>query len=113
VDAAIRRSIARHSTGVDMSVGVATGAEVEFDIPGVVGGRGPAAWERRGYVAFDGFVSILPRKGVNKGDEDWEIWVALRQEDMDALASETELGGWVSGKFREGSWHRGGGKCVL
>ncbi|KAL2270572.1 hypothetical protein VTJ83DRAFT_2756 [Remersonia thermophila] len=98
VDAAIRRSIARHSTGVDMSVGVGLGADVEFDIPGVAGGKGPAAWTRRAYVPFDGFVSILSRKGGSKGDEDWEVWVALREEDMADLAGERELGGWVNGR---------------
>ncbi|KAL1835986.1 hypothetical protein VTJ49DRAFT_5743 [Mycothermus thermophilus] len=113
VDAAIRRSIARHSTGVDMSVGVGLGADVEFDIPGVFDGKGPAAWTSRAYVPFDGFVTILPRKGGNKGGEDWEVWIALREEDMEVLKGEVELGGWVSGRKREGSWRRGGGVCVL
>ncbi|KAK3295278.1 uncharacterized protein B0H64DRAFT_459209 [Chaetomium fimeti] len=97
VDAAVRRSIARHHTGLDASVGVGLGADVEFEIPGVNGGeKTKATWVRRAYVANDGAMSVLPRRGGTKGDRDWEIWLALREEDMRVVEEVGELGGWLS-----------------
>ncbi|KAH6838566.1 hypothetical protein B0I37DRAFT_449627 [Chaetomium sp. MPI-CAGE-AT-0009] len=97
VDAAVRRCIARHHTGLDVSVGVGLGADVEFEIPGVNGGeKTKATWVRRAYVANDGAMSLLPRRGGTKGDRDWEIWLALREEDMRVVEEEGELGGWLS-----------------
>jgi hypothetical protein len=96
VDAAVRRAISRHTTGVDISVGVTLGADVEFDIPGVVGGKGKAAWVRRAYTPNEGAVAFLPRIGGTKGDADWEVWIALTEEEMSILQRDTELGGWLS-----------------
>ncbi|KAG7291229.1 hypothetical protein NEMBOFW57_001241 [Staphylotrichum longicolle] len=96
VDAAIRRSIARHCTGVDATVGVELGADVEFDIPGVQGGKGKAAWVRRAYVAFVGAMMVLPKVGGAKGEADWEVYIALRGEDMEVLERDGELGGWLA-----------------
>ncbi|KAH6624057.1 hypothetical protein B0J18DRAFT_427172 [Chaetomium sp. MPI-SDFR-AT-0129] len=96
VDAAVRRAIARHHTGLDASVGVTLGADVEYTIPGVCGGKPTKpSWMRRAYVAFDGAMTILPRQGGTKGDADWEVWLALRREDMEIIQKEKELGGWV------------------
>jgi hypothetical protein len=95
VDAAVRRAISRHSTGVDVSVGVTLGADIEFDIPGAAEGGMKAAWVRRAYVPNEGFMGVLPRQGGAKGDADWEIWLGMREEDMDSLAEEGELGGWL------------------
>lgn len=96
VDAAVRRAIDRHHTGLDASVGVALGADVEFTIPGVCDGNPTKpSWMRRAYVAFDGAMTILPRQGGTKGDADWEVWLALRREDMDIIQEEGELGAWV------------------
>ncbi|KAL2152887.1 hypothetical protein VTH82DRAFT_4042 [Thermothelomyces myriococcoides] len=97
VDAAIRRAIARHHAGLDASVGVNLGADVEFAIPGVSGGmKVKAAWVRRAYVPNEGAMSLLPRRGGTKGGENWEIWLALREEDMKILEEPSELGGWLS-----------------
>jgi hypothetical protein len=97
VDAAVRRVISRHTTGVDISVGVALGGDVEFDIPGVVGGKGKAAWVRRAYTPNAGAVAFLPRVGGTKGDADWEVWIALPEEEMNILESRNELGEWLNG----------------
>jgi hypothetical protein len=97
VDAAVRRVISRHTTGVDISVGVALGDDVEFDIPGVVGGKGKAAWVRRAYAPNAGAVAFLPRVGGTKGDADWEVWIALPEEEMNILEGRNELGEWLSG----------------
>ncbi|KAK4149691.1 transferase family-domain-containing protein [Chaetomidium leptoderma] len=94
VDAAVRRAIARHSTGLDASVGVGLGADVVWDIPGVPGG-GKASWVRRAYVANDGAMNVLPRRGGTKGGENWEVWLALREEDMTTLEGQGELGGYL------------------
>ena len=97
VDAAVRRRIARHHTGLDGSVGLGLGADVEFEIPGVNGGeKTKPTWVRRAYVANDGSMNLMPRKGVTKGNRDWEIWLALREEDMRAVEEQGELGGWLS-----------------
>jgi hypothetical protein len=95
VDAAVRRAISRHSTGVDASVGVTLGADIEFDIPGAAEGGMKPAWVRHAYVPNEGFMLVLPRQGGAKGDADWEIWLGMREEDMDSLAEEGELGGWL------------------
>lgn len=95
VDAAVRRKIARHHTGLDASVGVGLGADLEYDIPHVEGGKRKAAWMRRAYVPYDGAMNILPRRGGTGGDEDWEVWLGLRKEDMDVLTSKGELGQWL------------------
>ncbi|KAK4235323.1 transferase family-domain-containing protein [Achaetomium macrosporum] len=95
VDAAVRRVISRHSTGLDATVGVGFGADVEFEIPGT-GGRVKPAWVRRAYVPNEGAMAIMPRQEGAKGDADWEIWLALREEDMDALVRKRELGGYLS-----------------
>jgi hypothetical protein len=95
VDAAVRRAVARHSTGVDVSVGVGLGADVAFEIPGVAEGGVKAAWVRSAYVAREGFVNVLPRRGGAKGEADWEVCLGLREEDMQVLEGEGELGGWL------------------
>lgn len=95
VDAAIRRAISRHSTGVDATVGVTLGADIVFDIPGVAEGGMKPAWVRRAYVPHEGFMGVLPRRGGAKGDADWEVWLGMREEDMDVLVGEGELGGWL------------------
>lgn len=95
VDAAVRRAISRHTTGLDASVAVSHSADIELDIPGT-GGKMKAAWVRRAYVANDGAMNILVRKGATKGDADWEIWLALREEDIEAIAKASELGAHLS-----------------
>lgn len=97
VDAAVRRRIARHHTGLDASVGVGLGADAEFEIPGVNGGgKTKPTWVRRAYVANDGSMNLMPRGRATKGDRDWEIWLALREEDMRAVEEQRELGCWLS-----------------
>jgi hypothetical protein len=96
VDTAVRRCIARHHTGLDVSVGVGLGADVEFEIPGVNGGeKTKPTWVRRAYVANDGSMNLVPRRGITKGDRDWEIWLALRREDMKVVEEQGELGAWL------------------
>ncbi|KAL2166789.1 hypothetical protein VTG60DRAFT_2142 [Thermothelomyces hinnuleus] len=105
VDAAVRRAIARHHAGLDASVGVHLGGDIEFAIPGVGGvvsgssnnsRKTKAAWVRRACVPNEGAMALLPRRGGTKGDEDWEIWLALREEDMKVVVEPGELGGWLS-----------------
>ncbi|KAL2262486.1 hypothetical protein VTK26DRAFT_1167 [Humicola hyalothermophila] len=95
VDAAVRRAIARHSTGLDATVGVELGGDVEFDIPGTGSGPTRPAWVRRAYVPFEGSVALLPRPGGRKGDADWEVSLGLREEDMRVLEGEEELGAYL------------------
>jgi hypothetical protein len=98
VDEAIRRTISRHTTGVDVTVGVELGADVEFEIPGVPGGRTKPAWVRRAYVPFDGAVSVMPRRGGGgeNSEADWEVLVALREEDLMVVEGYLRRGGYLS-----------------
>jgi hypothetical protein len=99
VDAAIRRVISRHSTGLDATVGVSLGADIEFAIPGTAplgpSGKVKPAWVRRAYVPNEGAMAFMPREGGSKGDAKWEIWLGLRKEDMDTLVGERELGSYL------------------
>ncbi|KAK4041142.1 hypothetical protein C8A01DRAFT_34874 [Parachaetomium inaequale] len=96
VGAAVSRAMARHSTGLDASVHIGLGADVEFEIRGVRGGKRKAVWVRRAYVPNDGAMNLLPRIGGTKGEADWQVWLALREEDMRVMEEQGELGAWLS-----------------
>jgi hypothetical protein len=41
-------------------------------------------------------MNLLPRIGGTKGDADWQMWLALREEVMRVMEGQGELGGWLS-----------------
>ncbi|KAK4446526.1 hypothetical protein QBC34DRAFT_383152 [Podospora aff. communis PSN243] len=84
----------KQRTGLDNSVWVSTGVDIEFGIPGTGGGK--PEWARKTYSAYEGSLNIMPRKGGTKGDEDWEILLALREDVMNKLMGETELGAYTT-----------------
>jgi len=97
VDIAVRRAINRGVSGVDASMWVGLGADLNFRIPGT-GGSGKPTFVRRAYSPFSGAVNVMPRVGGTKGDKDWEVLLALRTEDMDFLLRREELGGLLVSK---------------
>ncbi|KAK0642898.1 hypothetical protein B0T16DRAFT_511917 [Cercophora newfieldiana] len=91
VDLAVRRAIDRGVAGVDASSWIGLGADVNFRIPGT-GNGGKPAFVRRAYSPFPGAMSLMPRSGGTRGDANWEIWLALREDDMERLMGQEEMG---------------------
>lgn len=94
VGAAVSRATARDGAGVDCSVNVTAGADLEFDIPGLTGynaeGRVKPAFVRFPYDTVGGCVRILPRVGGTKGTENWEVLLPVRDEEMPFVLTEFE-----------------------
>lgn len=86
VGAAVSRATARDGAGVDCSVNVAVGADLEFDIPGLRGynarGRVTPTFVRFPNDTVGGCVRILPRVGGTKGTANWEVLLPVREEEM-------------------------------
>ncbi|KAK0613252.1 hypothetical protein B0T14DRAFT_498792 [Immersiella caudata] len=102
VDAAVRRVIDRGHAGVDCSSWLALGADLNFHIPGTEHKNGgKPVFIRRAYAPFPGAMNIMPRRGGTKGDADWEIWVALRGDDMERLVRGLREGGGAFGRVRQ------------
>lgn len=80
--------------GVDCSVNVAVGADLEFDIPGLSGynaqGRVTPTFVRFPYDIVGGCVRILSRVGGTKGTENWEVLLPARDEEMPFVVEEFE-----------------------
>lgn len=77
--AAFRKANRPDHAGIGCSVWLHMGADVDFGIPGT-GGIADAI--RKTFSANDGTVNIMPRRGDAKGDDDWQVLVALRRDDM-------------------------------
>ncbi|KAK4443987.1 hypothetical protein QBC34DRAFT_475916 [Podospora aff. communis PSN243] len=104
VDATVRRTIDRGVAGVDSSSWLGLGADLNFKIPGTEEHEdgGKPAFIRRAYAPFPGAMNLMPRRGGTKGDADWEVWVALRENDMERLVGKMVEGGVVEGGVVEG-----------
>ncbi|KAK0612074.1 hypothetical protein B0T14DRAFT_571909 [Immersiella caudata] len=83
----------KQRTGLDNSVWVNTGADIEFGIPGTGGGK--PEWARKTYSANEGNLNVLPRKGGTRGSADWEILLVLREDAMNKLMGEKEMGAYL------------------
>lgn len=94
VGAAVSRATARDGAGVDCSVNVTAGADLEFDIPGLSGynarGRVTPTFVRFSYDIVGGCVRILPCVGGTKGTENGEVLFPARDEEMPFVVEEFE-----------------------
>ncbi|KAJ0382204.1 hypothetical protein COL922a_013042 [Colletotrichum nupharicola] len=90
--AAFRKANQPDHAGLGCSVWVHMGADVDFRIPGT---GGKADFVRKTYSANDGSMNIMQRRGITKGDAPWDVLLALREDDMDRVCGEKELGQWT------------------
>ncbi|KAK5657554.1 hypothetical protein OQA88_3127 [Cercophora sp. LCS_1] len=95
VDRAVRHAVDRGRTGVDASVWTTLGGDMDFGIPGVQG-DGKPDFVRKCWSPFPGAMNILPRKGVTRGEADWELLLALSVDEMERICDKGELGGYCS-----------------
>jgi len=88
---AVGRTVNQTVSGLDSSVWLDFGMDVNFGIPGT--GVGKPLWARKTYSASDGSLNIMPRLGGAKGkDANWEVLLALRVEDLEKMCGDKELG---------------------
>ncbi|KAK4160668.1 hypothetical protein QBC43DRAFT_270044 [Cladorrhinum sp. PSN259] len=94
-------------TGLDNSVWTHMGADVCFNIPGT-GTEPRAEWVRKTYSANGGSMNLLPRRRrrrrgrrkLEEGEEEeeesnWEVLLALRDDEMEAVEGELRRGGFL------------------
>ncbi|KAL8377361.1 hypothetical protein RB595_008172 [Gaeumannomyces hyphopodioides] len=91
------RALQPGRAGLGCSVWAHMGADVDFAIPGTAG-DGRADFVRKTWSAADGSMNVMQRRGGTKGArEPWEVLLALREQDMEVLCRDDELGRWASG----------------
>ncbi|KAK8041986.1 hypothetical protein PG993_006509 [Apiospora rasikravindrae] len=95
-----RRAVQSHKYGVKVGSLVDSGADVDFGIPGTPredGNGGRPRFIRKPWMADNGMVNIMPRRGGSRGDDDWVVLVCADSPVLEQLCLAGELGRWASG----------------
>ena len=92
IDSAVRRCTDRDLAGLDCSVGANFVADLDYHIPGTQASGGKPTFSRRPWTPHAGVVRFMPRSGGTKGDADWEVVIALPEDQIVHLAGPDELG---------------------
>ncbi|KAF9871437.1 hypothetical protein CkaCkLH20_11084 [Colletotrichum karsti] len=90
--AAFRKANQPDHAGLGCSVWYHMGADVDFKIPGT---GGKADYVRKTWSANDGSMNIMQRRGMTKGEAPWDVLLALREDDMERICGDNELGRWT------------------
>lgn len=79
--------------GLDFSSWKDQCADLDFGIKGAA--TKCPDFVRMTWLASEGALNILPRRGGSDGDADWEVLLGLREDDWVGVMADLLLGGWA------------------